>query len=254
MEAPRTRVPSLDRVSTASSVLRTPPSSPAAPDASRPAWAADPSCGGLPVLRLCPSRHAVANTPAEGAGLVALLSSISRARRPSPLSGRVGLRVNSFGACSAFTRVTACRFAESLSLPLSPRLRRLRCLHRRWDSYPAGATTFAGAGLSPAGPRHLFTAHPITSSLFRINFIQLPRVSPPRPGRAPDGISGTPWAVLRRRRLPLPRPDKCPAGPVALAADANQLSLQLLHAAAPGGLPIFSTARKSAHKTHPNTP
>ena len=31
-------------------------------------------------------------------------------------------------------------------------------LRRRWDSYPAG-TTLAGAGLSPAGTAHLFTAH-----------------------------------------------------------------------------------------------
>jgi hypothetical protein len=34
------------------------------------------------------------------------------------------------------------------------RLRRLRCLHRRWDSYPVGATV-AGAGLTPAGSTHL---------------------------------------------------------------------------------------------------
>ncbi|MCD4727052.1 MAG: hypothetical protein K8R46_05295, partial [Pirellulales bacterium] len=36
----------------------------------------------------------------------------------------------------------------------SPKLRTLRYLHIRWDSYPAG-TTFAGTGLSPAGTTNL---------------------------------------------------------------------------------------------------
>ena len=43
---------------------------------------------------------------------------------------------------------------------LSPKLRLLRYLHTRWDSYPAG-TTFTGAGLPPAGitdlSRHTWT-------------------------------------------------------------------------------------------------
>ena len=42
---------------------------------------------------------------------------------------------------------------------LSPRLRPLRYLHDRWDSYPVG-TTFTGAGLAPAGKKtDLCTAH-----------------------------------------------------------------------------------------------
>ena len=38
-------------------------------------------------------------------------------RRPSPLSRRVGFRITLFEACSAFTHVTACRFAEPLKRP-----------------------------------------------------------------------------------------------------------------------------------------
>jgi hypothetical protein len=38
-------------------------------------------------------------------------------RRPSPSCGRVGSRIMLFEACSAFTHVTACRFAESLNDP-----------------------------------------------------------------------------------------------------------------------------------------
>jgi len=58
--------------------------------------------------------------------------------------------------CSLALRPTSSRTARSCLL--SPRLRPLRYLHDRWDSYPAG-TTFAGAGLAPAGSTNLCTAH-----------------------------------------------------------------------------------------------
>ena len=35
---------------------------------------------------------------------------------PSPLSGRVGVHIVTFEACSRFTRVTACRFAATLTV------------------------------------------------------------------------------------------------------------------------------------------
>ena len=58
-------------------------------------------------------------------------------------------------------RETSLQTARSCLL--SPRLRPLRYLHDRWDSYPAG-TTFTGAGLSPAGTtnlsRHTWTTTP----------------------------------------------------------------------------------------------
>ena len=53
--------------------------------------------------------------------------------QPSPGPGRVGLRIVSFGAVSAFTHVAACRLAGGLPPPLSPRLRWLRYLRRRSD-------------------------------------------------------------------------------------------------------------------------
>jgi hypothetical protein len=40
-------------------------------------------------------------------------------RRPSPLFRRVGFRITLFGACSAFTHVTACLLAESPKRPFA---------------------------------------------------------------------------------------------------------------------------------------
>lgn len=63
--------------------------------------------------------HAVATTPAEPLDRVALTPYYRpgqagfQRRRPSPLNRRVGFRITLFEACSAFTRVTACTFAES---------------------------------------------------------------------------------------------------------------------------------------------
>ena len=46
-------------------------------------------------------------------------------RRPSPFNRRVGFRITLFEACSAFTRVTACRLAKSPnSDPFHQRFRR----------------------------------------------------------------------------------------------------------------------------------
>ena len=52
-----------------------------------------------------------------------------------PSVPKVGFRISIFEACSAFTHVTACRFARSPSDPLHRRLRRLRYLHHRSDCY-----------------------------------------------------------------------------------------------------------------------
>ncbi len=93
---------------------------------------------------------------------------------------------------------------------VSPKLRLLRYLHTRWDSYPAG-TTFTGAGLSPAGTTDLCTAH----LDHRSRLVQLP-----------DGVSGKdthPMSSLRccysqrfppfrRARRRMPRANRCRAG------------------------------------------
>ena len=59
---------------------------------------------------------------------------------------------------------------------LSPKLRLLRYLHTRWDSYPAG-TTFTGAGLPPAGITDL-SRHTWTSTLSYEVLANLRRVVP----------------------------------------------------------------------------
>ena len=77
---------------------------------------------GLPVLRVVSvCVHAIATTPAEPRSLVALPNSPGQARltrrRPSLFLSQVGFRITLFEACSAFTHVTACRFAEPLKRP-----------------------------------------------------------------------------------------------------------------------------------------
>jgi hypothetical protein len=79
-------------------------------------------------------------------------------RRPSPFVRRVGSCIARFGACSAFTRVTACMLTESPYDPLHRRLQRLRYLYRCFDCYRAERTS-SRAGLSPAVDQRLFTAH-----------------------------------------------------------------------------------------------
>ena len=78
-------------------------------------------------------------------------------RRPSPL-GKVGAHIGRFEACSTFTRVTACLLAASPAAHLSRRLRRLRYLHRRSDSYRLEQPS-CRVGVAPTEDQHLFTAH-----------------------------------------------------------------------------------------------
>ena len=63
------------------------------------------------------------------------LSLASPAAAAFPAYRRVGFHVISFEACSTFTRVTACTFAEPLNGPFHRRLRQLRYLHCRSDCY-----------------------------------------------------------------------------------------------------------------------
>jgi hypothetical protein len=65
-----------------------------------------------------PSLHAVLHTPVDRirCSLVGELRGPARVSSlsvlPSPLSGRVGVHITTFEACSSFTRVTACRVAH----------------------------------------------------------------------------------------------------------------------------------------------
>ena len=90
--------------------------------------------------------HAVANTPAGRIEPCSLLQ--FHPLRPSPLSGRVGSRINGFEACSAFTHVTACTLTKSPSDSLHQRLQQFRCLHCCSDCYRVERTS-SRAGIPP---------------------------------------------------------------------------------------------------------
>jgi len=134
LRSPSTKAPSLHPRYGASSVLRAFPS----PDAARrrpsrvsgrPSRAA--AATGFPCLRWLPLSGLPPPLPRQDhAGQVAHRPA---RHRPSPRHRRVGPCVESFEACSAFTRVAAGLLAESPGDPFHRRLRRLRCLRRRSD-------------------------------------------------------------------------------------------------------------------------
>ena len=120
---------------------------------------------GFPVLPwVSQSRRAVVITPVGSLGRIAHGTAYStrfpsrRRRRPSPCQWRVGSHVKPFGACSTFTRVTARLIAGPPCGPLSRRLRRFRCLHRRSDSFRPERTRSRGEWL-PLESQNLCTAH-----------------------------------------------------------------------------------------------
>ena len=65
---------------------------------------------GLPQLPGPPFQHAVPTTPMDRNGCVCRL--LPRPLGPSPFLRRVGVHHFTFGACSGFTRVTACWIAR----------------------------------------------------------------------------------------------------------------------------------------------
>src|ERR1700756_4730228 len=75
-------------------------------------------------------------------------------QRPSPCNSKVGSCNYFFGACSAFTHVTACTLAESPSDPLHRKLRQLRCLRCRFDCF-RGERTSSRGGVAPAEVQRL---------------------------------------------------------------------------------------------------
>src|SRR6267143_4648462 len=110
----------------------------------------DPYCDhrwGFPCCVWSPMRTCHRHYPGrfnEACSLVYL-----HCQRPSPCNSKVGSCNCIFGACSAFTHVTACTLAESPSDPLHRRLRQLRCLHCRFDCYRVERTS-SRPGVTPA--------------------------------------------------------------------------------------------------------
>src|SRR5260370_3714906 len=83
--------------------------------------------------------HAIANTPA---GLMEFVRSYRSTNFGLPTKpGRVGSCITVFGACSAFTKVTACTLAKSPSDSLHQRLQQFRCLHYCSDCYRVERTS-----------------------------------------------------------------------------------------------------------------
>src|SRR5437773_1295282 len=88
---------------------------------------------GLPVFRHVPLPACRRQYPG---GFVGAIAHHPQRLRPSPSESWVGSRVGFFGACSAFTRVTACMLAGSpCGDPFHRRLRRARRLPRRFDCF-----------------------------------------------------------------------------------------------------------------------
>src|SRR5712671_5011355 len=113
-------------------------------------------------------------------------SLISPSRVSLPRKGhRVGLHIDLFEACSAFTHVAACTLARSpyfvTRYPKASDISSPPCLLRL---LPAGANR--RVGLAPTGKRRLVTAHPLaglscTFPAFRVGQIM-----------DPSSLNGTP--------------------------------------------------------------
>src|SRR6266446_853268 len=113
---------------------------------------------GLPVLRalsLCTCRR---HYPGAAAGRIPRSSHPAVSAFPGR-GRRVGLHIDLFEACSAFTRVAACTLARSpyfvTRYPKASDISSPPCLLRL---LPAGANR--RVGLAPTGKRRLVTAHP----------------------------------------------------------------------------------------------
>ena len=159
LRPPSTEAPSLHRSYPASSVLRASPPSQSARPVSHELpvdpyrdhrW--DFPCCVWSTLPACRRQY-----PGRSDGTCSLVRFHSL--RPSPKPGRVGSCITVFGACSAFTHVTACTLAKSPSDSLHQRLQQFRCLHCCSDCYRVERTS-SRAGIPPLWTS-AFTAHPV---------------------------------------------------------------------------------------------
>jgi len=154
LRPPLTEAPSLHRSYPASSVVRTSPPPHTARPGSRE-LPVDPDCDhrwGFPCCLWSPMRTCRRHYPGRFNGAHSLV--YLHCQRPSPCNSKVGSCNCFFGACSAFTHVTACTLAESPSDPLHRELRQLRCLRCRLDCFRVERTV-PGREFSPAGVQRL---------------------------------------------------------------------------------------------------
>ena len=83
---------------------------------------------------------------------------LSHRPRPSLDSRRVGSCITRFGACTAFTSVTACKLAKSPKRPSTPEAPAASLPPLLLRLLPGGANQFPG-GVYPTVDQRLFTAH-----------------------------------------------------------------------------------------------
>src|SRR5262252_5109362 len=125
----------------------------------RPLWRRlgprPPTIPSLPHSPRSPSLHAVLNTPVDRirCSLVGKLRVPARVPSlsvlPSPLSGRVGVHITTFGACSSFTRVTACTVAHLPYVSFIARLRPGRFSGSDARKLPSSTNNLLGWVLPP---------------------------------------------------------------------------------------------------------
>ena len=196
MRCSRSEAPSLHRRCPASPVLR----------ASPPPWTARPDPRGLSVgvchatarasrVASIPLFHACCRHYPGGTGRC-LRRSLPDPCQPSSSTGRVGFRIKSFEACSAFARATARMVAGP------PKATLVIEVLRPMSSPPSSAPTATGwsdscrAGFAPAEEWRLCTAH------------QLSQVSDPATAGGlglPDPVFRQPGPVRAKRGRPLGR-------------------------------------------------
>jgi hypothetical protein len=154
LRPPSTEAPSLHRNYPASSVLRASPPSHTARPVSRELpvdpygdhrW--DFPCCVWSPLPACRRQY-----PGRSDGTCPLVP--FHQLRPSHEPGRVGSCIVGFGACSAFTHVTACTLAKSPSDSPHQRLQQSRCLNCCSDCYRVERTS-SRADFTPAVDHHL---------------------------------------------------------------------------------------------------
>ena len=144
----RSEAPLLHRHYPVSTLLRAspPPTRPGLALAGCPLWFATAVSVGFPCFMCIPSMHAIVSTPADLQS-ASVADFLCNAGLPRMSGGSASASIVS-RPHRAFTCVTACIFAGSPSDPFHRRLRRIRCLLRRFDCY--WASDPSQAGLPPA--------------------------------------------------------------------------------------------------------
>src|SRR6266850_4890369 len=126
---------------------------------------------GFPCCVWSPMRTCHRHYPGRFNGACSLLC--LHCQRPSPCNSKVGSCNCFFGACSAFTHVTACTLAESPSDPFHRKLRQLCCLRCRFDCYRVERTS-SRAGVAPAVVQRL-SRRTVTPVKTKSRFSRSPR-------------------------------------------------------------------------------